>query len=203
MKAPALEGYETAAQAAKRLGVARKTATSRCIRGHIPGAKKLRVGKWALWYVPLATTSITREPSVEGYETTAQAAERLGMSQNALTLRCGDGTVPGAKRVAVGGRVHWYVPEDVTVQRYATRAPHAPRCDTCGIILHLSGDELHANDAADAGRCWDCRDRFGVGPLAAGGSIEGVCDEDLSEVSHAESMTLAAHSMSSQDSAPR
>jgi hypothetical protein len=146
--------------------------------------------------------------SLAGYETTAQAAARLGVGYRHIWRLAAAGRVEGAQLLTVGSRAFWYVPADMTLddcRRYVgKKAPHAPRCDKCGIVLTRSGDDGHKeNDAPDAGRCWDCRDRFGVGPLAAGGSIEGVCDEDLSEVSHAESMTLAAHSMSSQDSAPQ
>lgn len=145
---------------------------------------------------------------LSGYETTTQAAARLGVGRRHICKLAATGRIEGAQlvAVAVGSRAFWYVPADMTLddcRRWVSKKARNGRCDTCGIILRLSGDELHANDAADAGRCWDCRKRYGTGGLAAGGSIEGVCDEDLSEVSHAENVMCSAPSSSYPDFPPQ
>jgi hypothetical protein len=144
--------------------------------------------------------------SLAGYETTAQAAARLGVGYRHIWRLAAAGRVEGAQLLTVGSRAFWYVPADMTLddcRRYVgKKAPHAPRCDKCGIILRLSGDELHANDAADAGRCWDCRERYGTGGLAAEGSMGEVSHEQQPEVSHATVMH-GAPSMSSLDFPPQ
>ncbi len=145
--------------------------------------------------------------SLAGYETTAQAAARLGVGYRHIWRLAAAGRVEGAQLLTVGSRAFWYVPADMTLddcRRYVgKKAPHAPRCDKCGIILRLSGDELHANDAADAGRCWDCRERFGAGPLAAEGSMGEVSHEQQPEVSHAENVMCSAPSLSCPDFPPQ
>lgn len=167
-----IEGYETAGEAAERLGITHKYLVQLAARGLIPGAKQVDAGR-RYWYVPVDCDPLYRPP--EGYELTADAAKRMGLSQNRLIHVLAEGKVAGARRVRVGGRTIWLVPigslppaRTIRTQRvdaYSRPMRHPARCDCCGIILTRSGDDKHPNDAPDAVRCWSCREEYGLGPL--------------------------------------
>lgn len=104
-----------------------------------------------------------------------EAAQRLGVSAYGLRRAARYGQIPGAQYIvpSTGGH-RWLVPESglalievrdgvahyVLPQQRPERGEVVcgPRCDRCGILLERSGDDRHANDKPDAGRCWMCRE---------------------------------------------
>lgn len=168
-----IEGYETAGEAAERLGITQKYVVRLAAAGMIPGAQQVNAGR-RYWYVPKDCDPLFRVP--EGYELTDAAALRLGMSHSRLTHILAAGKMPGARRVQAGTRWVWLVPREGAVPtaariggwRACSRPTlRMPRCECCGIILERSGDEKHANDKPDAARCWMCREDYGAGGDAA------------------------------------
>ncbi len=67
------EKFQTTAEAAKRLGVSRVTICRWCRQGRFPGALKFGRG----WYIPRGDP---RGAADFPFETTTEAAERLGVS---------------------------------------------------------------------------------------------------------------------------
>lgn len=86
-------------------------------RGNLPfsaGLTKLNIRAWLFVYNRGMARDATLEHntqamSLPGYETAAQAAERLGISSVQLRKLCNQGRVPGAQYVAD----RWFIPQGV------------------------------------------------------------------------------------------
>jgi excisionase family DNA binding protein len=70
------ELFETTEEVAERLGVSRVTICRWCRQGRFPGALKFARG----WYIPRGNPGAPREAADFPFETTTQAAARLGIS---------------------------------------------------------------------------------------------------------------------------
>lgn len=183
-----IEGYELASDAAARLGVTQKQLVHMARKGLIPGARQVSAGR-GYWFVPEGCQPVCKAP--EGYQWTADAAARMGLSVRRLGTLLYEGRIEGAYRAQYGKRWLWLVPVDAPrpvqpregrqistesiarERRPRQRVRYTGHCDRCGIILTRSGDDKHANDRPDAGRCWSCREEYGLGPLAPEITMDG------------------------------